>query len=358
MKKTLVALAVAAVAATSANAAVVYDQDGSKVEVGGSVRLVLQKAKDKRTDLLNNGSRITVNASQDLGNGLSAVGQLEIRPDFSSDTKTSRLWAGFKQEGVGTLTFGKLLTIGDELGQSDFTYNFGGINKVTDSGDKVAHFRSANFGGFSFGVDYLFGNSAKTKEVNGQVVKVNNNRGYVVGALYNNKFGDLGIDAAVGFSQDNRSTDATVVSGTLAEGNYKEKGFTSGLRVSYDKFAVGFDYSQRKTDDKAQGVTFRVVKKDDGGKAILTKYHKISEYELGLKYQVTDASKVYGEWLWGKGKALDEADTKFNGFILGADYKIHKNVVTYLEGITIKGKQAGNTVWKDNAVNLGLRVFF
>ena len=34
MKKTLVALAVAAVAATSANAAVVYNQDGTKVEVG------------------------------------------------------------------------------------------------------------------------------------------------------------------------------------------------------------------------------------------------------------------------------------------------------------------------------------
>lgn len=43
MKKTLVALAVAAVAATSANAAVVYDQDGSKVEVGGSLRLLLTK---------------------------------------------------------------------------------------------------------------------------------------------------------------------------------------------------------------------------------------------------------------------------------------------------------------------------
>ena len=38
MKKTLVALAVAAVAATSANAAVVYNQDGTKVDVGGQVR--------------------------------------------------------------------------------------------------------------------------------------------------------------------------------------------------------------------------------------------------------------------------------------------------------------------------------
>lgn len=45
MKKTIVALAVAAVAATSANAATVYNQDGTKVDVNGSVRLLLKKKK-------------------------------------------------------------------------------------------------------------------------------------------------------------------------------------------------------------------------------------------------------------------------------------------------------------------------
>lgn len=45
MKKTIVALAVAAVAATSANAATVYNQDGTKVDVNGSVRLILKKEK-------------------------------------------------------------------------------------------------------------------------------------------------------------------------------------------------------------------------------------------------------------------------------------------------------------------------
>ncbi len=58
MKKTIVALAVAAVAATSANAATVYNQDGTKVDVNGSVRFLLKKEKDMRGDLIDNGSRV------------------------------------------------------------------------------------------------------------------------------------------------------------------------------------------------------------------------------------------------------------------------------------------------------------
>lgn len=56
MKKTLVALAVAAVAA-SANATIVYNQNGTKVDVGGRVDVMLGKFGDsQRTDLRNNGS--------------------------------------------------------------------------------------------------------------------------------------------------------------------------------------------------------------------------------------------------------------------------------------------------------------
>ncbi|WP_424406013.1 porin [Pasteurella sp. PK-2025] len=147
MKKTIVALAVAAVAATSANAATVYNQDGSKVEVNGSVRVLLEKAKDKRTDLKDNGSRIVFKGKQDLGNGLSALAYSELRfsakedvldaqgkkvknfkgdtvkkDRFGNDVTLRRLYAGFAYEGVGTLTFGKQLTIGDKVGYSDYSY--------------------------------------------------------------------------------------------------------------------------------------------------------------------------------------------------------------------------------------------
>ena len=43
MKKTLAALIIGAFAASAANAAVVYDNEGTKVEIGGSLRLILEK---------------------------------------------------------------------------------------------------------------------------------------------------------------------------------------------------------------------------------------------------------------------------------------------------------------------------
>lgn len=50
MKKTLAALIVSAFAASAANAAVVYDNEGTKVELNGSLRLIMEKADKKEYD--------------------------------------------------------------------------------------------------------------------------------------------------------------------------------------------------------------------------------------------------------------------------------------------------------------------
>ena len=50
MKKTLAALIVSAFAASAANAAVVYDNEGTKVELNGSLRLIMEKADKKKYD--------------------------------------------------------------------------------------------------------------------------------------------------------------------------------------------------------------------------------------------------------------------------------------------------------------------
>ena len=54
MKKTLAALIIGAFAASAANAAVIYDNEGTKVEVGGSLRLILEKTnKTIKINVLN-----------------------------------------------------------------------------------------------------------------------------------------------------------------------------------------------------------------------------------------------------------------------------------------------------------------
>nr|ANJ20904.1 OmpH [Pasteurella multocida] len=290
MKKTIVALAVAAVAATSANAATVYNQDGTKVDVNGSVRLLLKKEKDKRGDLMDNGSRVSFKASHDLGEGLSALAYAELR--FSKDVKNKdgevikqpignnvhakRLYAGFAYEGVGTLTFGNQLTIGDDVGVSDYTYFLGGINNLLSSGEKAINFKSAEFNGLTFGGAYVFSDDF---DKNG----LRDGRGFVVAGLYNRKIGDVGFAFEAGYSQKYVKQVASVLppapGAAVVYKDEKEKAFMVGAELSYAGLALGVDYAQSK------------VTNVDGKKRAL---------EVGLNYDINDKAKVYTDLIWAK----------------------------------------------------------
>ncbi|MFC1091276.1 porin [Pasteurella multocida] len=341
MKKTIVALAVAAVAATSANAATVYNQDGTKVDVNGSVRLLLKKEKDERGDLVDNGSRVSFKASHDLGEGLSALAYAELRfsknvtvqvkdpqgkvvreydvEKLGNNVHVKRLYAGFAYEGLGTLTFGNQLTIGDDVGVSDYTYFLGGINNLLSSGEKAINFKSAEFNGFTFGGAYVFSADADKQAPR-------DGRGFVVAGLYNRKMGDVGFALEAGYSQKYV---------TVAK-QEKEKAFMVGTELSYAGLALGVDYAQSK------------VTNVDGKKRAL---------EVGLNYDINDKAKVYTDFIWAK-EGPKGATTRDRSIILGAGYKLHKQVETFVEGGWGREKDANGVTTKDNVVGVGLRVHF
>ncbi|HDR0619965.1 porin [Pasteurella multocida] len=339
MKKTIVALAVAAVAATSANAATVYNQDGTKVDVNGSVRLLLKKEKDERGDLVDNGSRVSFKASHDLGEGLSALAYAELRfstkvkktvkegqvertyevERIGNDVHVKRLYAGFAYEGLGTLTFGNQLTIGDDVGVSDYTYFLGGINNLLSSGEKAINFKSAEFNGFTFGGAYVFSADADKQAPR-------DGRGFVVAGLYNRKMGDVGFALEAGYSQKYV---------TVAK-QEKEKAFMVGTELSYAGLALGVDYAQSK------------VTNVEGKKRAL---------EVGLKYDLNDKAKVYTDLIWAK-EGPKGATTRDRSVILGAGYKLHKQVETFVEGGWGREKDANGVTTKNNVVGVGLRVHF
>ena len=66
MKKTLAALIVTAFAASAANAAVVYDNEGTKVELNGSLRLILEKADAKKYDAVGNSTKTANSATSNF----------------------------------------------------------------------------------------------------------------------------------------------------------------------------------------------------------------------------------------------------------------------------------------------------
>ncbi|OBX10770.1 porin [Gallibacterium genomosp. 3] len=342
MKKTLVAVAVAALAATSANAAVVYNQDGTKVEVGGQLRLLLAKDKHERADLKYGSSRLVAKATHDLGDGFSALANIEIRFDnagtpydsakneFGGDAYVKRLYAGFAKDGVGQLTFGRQLTNLDDVGVSDYAYDLGNVNGllVTEA-EKDIRFRSADFSGFQFGLDYFFGNAYNGDDPAKN--SYNNNSGFGVSAFYTAAVAaDTKLNFEAGYSQVKFGDNA------LGLDPYKQKSYLVGTELVTGPVSLGVDYSEQKVEDA-----------------------KEKRLGVGVKYKYLDNASVYAQYRHARNTFDGETITKANRFILGTGYEITKNVITYVEGSTENTKivATGDSV-RDNKFRVGLRVLF
>ena len=347
MKKTLAALIVTAFAASAANAAVVYDNEGTKVELNGSLRLIMEKADSKKYDaagkstktansaLRNAGSRFGITVKHNLDNDFYALGRLEFRfDDTTSRDKFGRLYAkrayvGLGSKATGDITFGRQLTIADDLSQA-VDYEYGFIPKgeyIPTAGTGVVRYDYKGIEGLQLSANYNFGQKNDEK---GKLLDPAIKNAFGFGALYT--AGDL--DARFAYGHTSFETPAS----------YKHRldGFLASLGYKFGDFTLtgDFAYGHEKLDD-----------------AKLNKFYVAP----GFAYQVLPASKVYGNYLYERVKA-DSDKVKTHGFLLGADYKLHKQVVVFLEGKYVTKKEyvadTYNGKVKDRAIGVGMRVFF
>ena len=347
MKKTLAALIVSAVAASAANAAVVYDNEGTKVELGGSLRLIMEKADKKEYDranhstkkansaLRNAGSRFGVKVKHNLDNDFYALGNLELRfDDTTSRDKfggayAKRAYVGLGSQSVGEIKFGRQLTIADDLSQAN-DYEYGFIPKgdyIPTSGTGVVRYDYKGIEGLQLSANYNFGQKNNEK---GKALDPAIKNAFGFGALYT--AGDL--DARFAYGHTSFETDAS----------YKHRldGFLASLGYKFGDFTLtgDFGYAHEKEND-----------------AKTNKFY----VSPGFAYQVTPASQVYGNYLYERVKGEADKD-KTHGFLLGADYKLHKQVVLFVEGKYVTTKEYVNDSYdgkvKDRAIGVGMRVFF
>ena len=352
MKKTLAALIVSAFAASAANAAVVYDNEGTKVELNGSLRLIMEKADKKvynaanqstkkaNSALRNAGSRFGITVKHNLDNDFYALGRLEFRfDDTTSRDKFGRLYAkrayvGLGSKATGDITFGRQLTIADDLSQA-VDYEYGLIPKgdyIPTSGTGVVRYDYKGIEGLQLSANYNFGQKNDEK---GKALDPAIKNAYAVGALYT--VGDLDARLAYGHTSfENPASYKHRLDGVLASLGYK----FADLTVTGD-----FGYAHEKLND-----------------AKTNKFY----VSPGFAYQIVPASKVYGNYLYERVKGEVNKD-KTHGFLLGADYKLHKQVVVFLEGkyVTTKnyaenanGGYAYDGKTKDRAIGVGMRVYF
>ena len=347
MKKTLAALIVSAVAASAANAAVVYDNEGTKVELNGSLRLIMEKADKKEYNaanqstkkansaLRNAGSRFGITVKHNLDNDFYALGRLEFRfDDTDSRDKFGRLYAkrayvGLGSKATGDITFGRQLTIADDLSQA-VDYEYGLIPKeeyIPTAGTGVIRYDYKGIEGLQLSANYNFGQKNDEK---GKALDPAIKNAFALGALYT--AGDL--DARFAYGHTNLETNATY--------KHRVDGFLASLGYKFGDFTLTGDFGYahaKKNDDKTN------------------KFY----VSPGFAYQVTPMSQVYGNYLYERVKGESDKE-KTHGFLLGADYKLHKQVVVFLEGKYVTTKSYVNDSYdgkvKDRAIGVGMRVFF
>ena len=347
MKKTLAALIVTAFAASAANAAVVYDNEGTKVELNGSLRLIMEKADKKvynaanqstkkaNSALRNAGSRFGITVKHNLDNDFYALGRLEFRfDDTDSRDQFGRLYAkrayvGLGSKATGDITFGRQLTIADDLTQA-VDYEYGFIPKgdyIPTAGTGVVRYDYKGIEGLQLSANYNFGQKNNEK---GKALDPAIKNAFGFGALYT--AGDL--DARFAYGHTSFETDASY--------KHRVDGFLASLGYKFGDFTLtgDFAYGHEKFDDE-----------------------KTNKFYVapGFAYQVVPASKVYGNYLYERAKGESDK-VKTHGFLLGADYKLHKQVVLFVEGKYVTTKKYENDSYagkeKDRAIGVGMRVYF
>lgn len=373
MKKTLAALIIGAFAASAANATVVYDNEGTKVELYGSLRLIMEKAevkktsasgqstKDRSSALRNAGSRLGFNVKHNLDNDFYALGRVEFRFDDTESRDefgslyAKRAYVGLGSKATGDITFGRQVTISDDLNQAE-DYEYGIVPKgkyIPTSGTGVIRYDYRGIEGLQLSANYNFGQKhdekghpLKTKkgglDVNGNQTYVADETGniknaYGVGLIYARD----AYDVRFAYGHTNYETGVNGKS-------HRKDGYLASLSYAFGDFKLigDFGYAHEKDGD---------LKTD--------KFY----VSPGFAYQVLANSKVYGNYLYERVKTKDSSKAKTHGFLLGADYKLHKQVVVFLEGKYLRTKDYANNLnggydytgkKDDKAIGVGMRVYW
>ncbi|WP_373778615.1 porin [Glaesserella sp.] len=349
MKKTLVALAVTAFA-TSASALTIYENEGSKVDFDGSIRLLLEQNSKKvgdtttkraHSNLHNDGSRFGVRMTHNLAEDFFAFGRLEFRfnggdtqADQFGDLYAHRAYVGLGSKQYGELSFGRQVTIGDDIAQSGFDNAYGAWDTtLVTSGKSVVRYDYKGIEGLQVGVDYRF--AEERDSTNGEVLDNALKSGYGAGVIYGFPVAEgQSMKLAAGYTRNNYKT-------TSSNSHHKDA-YAAGISYTIDALTLAADYAgsfEKEGSYKDRWNGFRV----------------------GAKYAVAPAIAVYGNYGRASGKeTVSDVVTKttIDKFMLGTEYKMHKNVFTYLEGVYGTAKVKGGEKTTDKAIGVGLRVFW
>lgn len=387
MKKTLAALIVGAFAASAANAAVVYNNEGTKVELGGRLSVIVEQSTSTEDDqkqqhgtLRNQGSRFHIKATHNFGDGFYAQGYLETRlvsdyPESSSDNfggiTTKYAYVTLGNNAFGEVKLGRAKTIADEITTAeDKEYGLLNSKKYIPTNGNTVGYTYKGIDGLVLGANYLLaqnrvpGGPSSFGNKQGEVYPQTISNGVQVGAKYDAN----NIVAAIAFGRTNYKValdfDPT---GSLGLGRKEQiEGVLStlGYRFSDLGLLVSLDSGYAKTKNHMQPAVTTTA-----AAAAKPAYDEKRYFvSPGFQYELMEDTNLYGNFKYER-NSVDHVKGKRGkiereqAVLFGIDHKLHKQVLTYIEGAyartrtSEKGTSKVKTE-KEKSVGVGLRVYF
>ncbi|PLR35088.1 hypothetical protein CYR55_14410 [Chimaeribacter californicus] len=415
-KKNLIAMALPLMLATAgAQATNLYDNEGTKIDFTGSIRLMMENSDSR--DQYNPGKDSTQLKDQDSRFGFSfdhafnqgqahGIGYLEFGNDTQKgegdfEMANRQGWAGFRMDGIGDLTFGRVTSPFDDMARSDFTYEYGGamgfgaynggfIGRTSGTGTGEDEFisrvsntiriMSADFDGFSFGGTYTM----QTETDDGDTGLQN---AYTLAAFYNFGTDNLDMYVGAGYGYAHLDENGATLAGQEGVPGYNYTAVSNGsdydgedgteqiwglagkLTHKPTNLSFAIDVGQVYMDNVISGdVGYDGNQNADKALFYVGDTATVNLFGLGVKWAYDGDSSIYG------GYYLKDADDelynwKEQKYVIGTDYYFTKNVVVwgeyaYIDTESEKWTDANNvkhdfaTVGDDNRIAAGMRIYF
>ncbi|WP_028356454.1 porin [Bordetella petrii] len=323
---------------------------------------------------VQNGSRWGLRGTEDLGDGLQAVFQLESGFDSGNGTSAQggRLFGrhatiGLQSDSWGRLDFGRQTNIaskyfgsidpfGAGFGQANIGMGMSAMNTVR--WDNMVMYQTPSYSGFQFGVGYSFSVDDRTSDSDRVGFRTADNvRGITTGLRYVN--GPLNV--ALSYDQLNASNGQSQDEVDATPRSY-------GIGGSYDFEVLKLSLAYARTTDGwfgGQGIN-GIGAIDSDGDGVDDQFplssnrfadgFKANSYMVGLSAPIGGASKLFGSWQMvdPSNDKLTGGEEKMNVFSLGYTYDLSKRTNLYAYGSYAKNYAFLDDV-KSTAVGVGLR---
>lgn len=377
MKKTLAALIVGAFAASAANAAVVYNNEGTKVELGGRLSVIAEQSSNTLDDqkqqhgaLRNQGSRFHIKATHNFGDGFYAQGYLETRlvtdltqnnADHFGDITTKYAYVTLGNKAFGEVKLGRAKTIADGITSAeDKEYGVLNNSKYIPTNGNTAGYTFKGIDGLVLGANYLLAKErdpTSIQTVSGEVSTQSISNGVQVGAKYDAN----NIVAAIAFGRTNYKENLNVTPYGNSGTKQQVEGVLStlGYRFSDLGLLVSLDSGYAKTKHRKVEKGYNTTTNNNNKPAYDQKRYFVSP---GFQYELMEDTNVYGNFKYERTSVNQGKKTHEHAVLFGVDHKLHKQVLTYIEGAYARTKtnDKGKTekTEKEKSVGVGLRVYF